>query len=114
MPSHDLPSKRQRVLCTGHLPLNLSLFDGDEQFPDERAGPEEDLLLLERARLLQQALAELPAASRLLLRLRFERGLTLQEIARLSGLADHRKVHEALARIFEQLQGKLKGRGWSG
>jgi len=95
-------------------PVGRSGEDLLEQVPDGRAGPEEDALLQEKANLLQKAVAELPEPARLLLRLRFELGLTLQEIARLSGLTDHRKVHEELARICEQLQGKLKGRGWSG
>jgi len=94
-------------------PVSRSGEDWLDQVPDERAGPEEDALLREKAELLQKAVAELPEPARLLLRLRFEAGLTLQEIARLSGRADHRKVHEELARIFDQLQDKLKGRGWS-
>lgn len=94
-------------------PVSRSGEDLLEQVPDVRAGPEEDTLLREKAKLLQEAVAELPEPARLLLRLRFELGLTLQEIARLSGLTDHRKVHEELARIFEQLHDKLKGRGWS-
>lgn len=94
-------------------PVNRSGDDWLEQVPDVRAGPEEDVLLREKVELLQKAVAELPEPARLLLRLRFEAGLTLQEIARVSGLADHRKVHEELASILEQLQVKLKGRGWS-
>jgi len=92
-------------------PVSRSGEDWLEQVADQRAGPEEDILLLERSRLLQQALAELPEADRLLLRLRFEGGLTLHEIARLSGLPDHRKVHEKLARIFQELHDRLKGQG---
>ena len=110
------PWQLQKVLnpkSTSHTvsPVNRSGEDWLEQVADERASPEEDVLLLERSRLLQQALAELPEADRLLLRLRFEGGLTLQEIARLSGLSDHRKAHEKLARILQQLYYRLKAQG---
>jgi RNA polymerase sigma factor (sigma-70 family) len=94
-------------------PVGSSGEDLLEQIADGRASPEEDTLLQEKAKLLQGAVAELPEPARLLLRLRFELGLTLQEMARLSGLGDHRKVHEELAHILAQLQGTLKRRGWS-
>lgn len=111
------PWQLQRVLhpkanSSPVSPVSRSGDDWLDQVPDARAGPEDDVLLQEKARLLQEAVAELPEQARLLLRLRFEQGLTLQDIARLSGLADHRKVHEELACIIEQLQNKLKGRGW--
>ncbi|HXE74780.1 MAG TPA: sigma-70 family RNA polymerase sigma factor [Candidatus Xenobia bacterium] len=113
------PWQLQKVLEQKPVPSPVSPIGSEgenllEQVPDGRAGPEEDALLQEKARLLQGVVAELPERARMLLRLRFELGLTLQEVARLSGLGDHRKVHEELARILEQLQCTLKERGWSG
>jgi RNA polymerase sigma factor (sigma-70 family) len=112
------PWQVQKVLGQRSTPAPVSPVgpEGEnllEQVPDGRAGPEEDVLLQEKSKLLEKAVAELPEPARLLLRLRFELGLTLQEIAHLSGRADHRKVHEELARILGQLQGRLKERGWS-
>jgi RNA polymerase sigma factor (sigma-70 family) len=108
------PWQMQKVLAQKPVPIPVSPVSRSgedllEQVPDERTGPEEDVLLREKAKLLQNAIAGLPAPARLLLRLRFELGLTLQEIARLSGLTDHRKVHEELARIFQGLRDRLKG-----
>lgn len=82
------------------------------QIPDQRIGPEADVLLRERLKALQEALTELPESDRLVLRLRFEMGLTLQQTATASGLGDHRKVHERLVRILEQLRERLSARGW--
>ena len=113
------PWQLQKVMEQKPVPVPVSPVgrEGEsllEQVPDGRASPEEDALLQEKVCLLEEVVGELPERARLLLRLRFELGLTLHEMARLSGLGDHRKVHEELARIFEQLQGKLKERGWSG
>ncbi|MGH9787782.1 MAG: RNA polymerase sigma factor [Candidatus Acidiferrales bacterium] len=108
------PWQLQKALHQEPRPVSPVSRSGDDwldQVPDARAGPEEDALLQEKSKLLEKAVAELPEPARLLLRLRFELGLTLQEVARLSGLADHRKVHEELARIVEQLQDKLRGLG---
>jgi RNA polymerase sigma factor (sigma-70 family) len=82
------------------------------QIPDQRIDPEADVLLREKLRALQREVAELPVSDRFLLRLRFEMGLTLQQTATASGLGDHRKVHERLVRILQQLREKLSGRGW--
>ena len=79
-----------------------------DQMPDEKPGPEADALLQEQFTLLHSAVSELPDADRLLLRLRFEMSLTLQQVATASGLGDHRKVHAALARILERLREGFK------
>lgn len=71
--------------------------------PDAQAEEQQELAHL------QSALARLPAPQRLLLRLRFEQGLTLAEVARLTGEADpfraHRKVQAALAALADLLDG---------
>ena len=82
------------------------------QIPAQGVSPEADVILQERLSVLEQVLAELPDSDRLLLRLRFEMGLTLQQTAAASGLGDHRKAHERLVRILEQLRERLSARGW--
>jgi len=79
-----------------------------DQLPDGNPGPEADVLLRERFQTLEKRVSELPDEDRLLLRLRFEMGLTLQQVATASGLDDHRKVHAALARILERLREGFK------
>jgi RNA polymerase sigma factor (sigma-70 family) len=53
---------------------------------------------------LQRSLASLPAQERLLVRLRFEHELSLDEIARLCGLQDAQRVHRTLATVLKKLR----------
>ncbi len=71
--------------------------------PDSRPGPESIALEREAVTRLARAVRSLPDSDRLLLRVRFEQGLTLAEIARLIGLngaqqAD-RRLRDILARL---------------
>jgi len=77
--------------------------------------PGADTLLAEREQLdaLAATLAELPDEDRLLLRLRFDQGLTLAQIARVVRLGDYRKVHQRLGRILEAVRNGLGRRGFS-
>lgn len=67
---------------------------------DPEAGPDELAGRLQEQQLLREALAQLPAQQRLLLRLRYEQELTLAEVARLTRQPDpfraNRRIHEAL------------------
>lgn len=53
---------------------------------------------------LQKNVATLPTQERLLLQLRFERELSLLEIARLCGLQDAQRVHRMLAAVIKKLR----------
>jgi RNA polymerase sigma factor (sigma-70 family) len=53
---------------------------------------------------LQSSLLSLPAQELLLLRLRFEQELSLDEIARLCGLQDAQRVHRTLAAVLKKLR----------
>lgn len=57
--------------------------------------------------LLQRALERLPAHERLLLRLRYEKELTLAEIARVAGLKNTQAADRALRRIVETLKSQV-------
>lgn len=67
------------------------------------AGLDEACVEEEDRRLLHEALSQLSADERLLLQLRYEQGLTLAEVARLSALHDafraNRRIKAALARL---------------
>ena len=53
---------------------------------------------------LQKGLASLTAQERLIVQLRFEQDLSLDEIARLCGLEDAQRVHRTLAAILKRLR----------
>ena len=80
---------------------NLS-GDGESgwQHADPRPGPDESVAEQQELRRLYEALARLPQEQRLLLRLRYEQGLTLAEVARLTRQPDpfraNRRIQAAL------------------
>jgi RNA polymerase sigma factor (sigma-70 family) len=87
--------------------------DDDEpawQIATPGPGPEDQIAEAEEQQQLREALAQLPAAQRLLLRLRYEEGLTLVEVARLTGQPDpftaNRRVQAALDALAELLGGR--------
>jgi DNA-directed RNA polymerase specialized sigma24 family protein len=73
-------------------------------------GPDEVTAELQEQQQLEAALAQLPAGQRLLLRLRFEQGLTLAEVARLTGQPDpfraNRQVQAALDALADLMSGR--------
>jgi RNA polymerase sigma factor (sigma-70 family) len=85
--------------------LTLDVDDDSMQLEDASAGPEEVAQDEEQQERLAAALAQLPPAQRLLLRLRYEQDLTLVEVARLAGLHDpfraNRRIQAALAAVSE-------------
>jgi RNA polymerase sigma factor (sigma-70 family) len=78
------------------------------EIADPRPGPEKQVLLLERWEALDRALGHLSNPDRLLVRLRFEQELTLEQIAKLLDLGNaqrvDRQIKEILARLREELQ----------
>ena len=82
--------------------------DAREQDPvDQRPNQESVLASQEQEEHLRSALARLPAPERLLIRLRFEEGLSLEQIARLTGLGDAQRVHRRIADIVGTLRKKV-------
>jgi RNA polymerase sigma factor (sigma-70 family) len=84
-------------------------WSGDEdpswQLEEPGPGPDEQVAEAQGRQQIQDALAKLPAEQRLLLRLRYEQGLTLAEIARLTVQPDpfrvNRQVQAALDALAE-------------
>lgn len=79
-----------------------------EYLPDPVPGPEAQEQTDQELELLQRALALLPARQRLLLRLRFEQGLSLAKISELQHIGDTnrawRYLQEAMKALSAQLQ----------
>lgn len=66
--------------------------------------PEESAALDEQLGLLRRGLAELAPRERLLLRLRYEQDLTLEEIGRLTGIGSATTAQRAIERALEKLR----------
>lgn len=105
---------RQRWLLSSrrHLHINSVVStDGEEEGSSlavEVADPQPDqesvFVKTEQRAKMRRLVASLPADERLLLQLRFEQELSLDEIAGLSGLGDGQRVHRKIAAILAKLR----------
>lgn len=79
-----------------------------DQLPDPAIGPEAEAERQQQLDALNRALARLPADQRLLLRLRYQEGLTLKQIARLKHSGDTnrawREIQAATAALIRVLE----------
>jgi RNA polymerase sigma-70 factor (ECF subfamily) len=62
----------------------------------------------EQSRQLRKCVARLPAEERLLLQFRFDQELSLEEIARLTGLGDAQRAHRHIGAILKKLRSAIK------
>jgi len=74
---------------------------------DPRPNQEAVLADLEQQGRLRLAVGKLPKTERLLIRMRFEQGLSLEEIAGLTELGDAQRVHRRIADILDRLRKKI-------
>jgi RNA polymerase sigma factor (sigma-70 family) len=74
---------------------------------DPRPNQESVLANREQEDRLWLAVCKLPNPERLLIRMRFEQGLSLEEIAGLTGLGDAQRVHRRIADILDKLRKKI-------
>ena len=78
------------------------------EIPDSRPDPEAQALLKERQTALARALERLSKRERLLVRLRFEQELTLEQIAKLLDMGNaqraDRQIKEILTRLREEVR----------
>jgi RNA polymerase sigma factor (sigma-70 family) len=82
--------------------------DAQEQDPvDPRPNQESVLARQEQEEHLRLALASLSASERLLIRLRFEEELSLEQIAGLTGLGDAQRVHRHIADVLRTLRKRV-------
>jgi RNA polymerase sigma factor (sigma-70 family) len=83
---------------------NLEVPDVRDQQPDT----ETQLINREAHKKLQSSLALLPPEERLLLQLRFEHDLSLDEVARLCNLGDGQRVHRKLGAVLTKLRSLMR------
>lgn len=92
------------------VPLPLEDPDGHEgHLRDPHPSPEEQLSLTEQRAALARALSRLKASERLLVRLRFEEDLTLEEVARVTGLGNAQQAERRIREVLERLQKAIGG-----
>lgn len=110
---HSLLTPRQRwqisVRNRGRRPARGNPMHGRiERLPDPAEGPEEAAQKRQELDSLQEAMSHLPANQRLLLRLRFQEGLTLKKIAQLEYRGDvnltWRQIQAATEALFQHFR----------
>jgi RNA polymerase sigma factor (sigma-70 family) len=88
--------------------VGIAEDDALAQHPvDPRPNQESTLASQEQEEHLRSAIAKLPAPDRLLIRLRFEEGLSLEQIARLTALGDAQRVHRRIGDVLAVLRKKV-------
>jgi RNA polymerase sigma factor (sigma-70 family) len=114
---NSLLTPRQRWLLRTERPEILrepatSEGEGEglhEQLPDSRPDPEKWAAIQQEQEALAKAVKKLPAADRLLVRLRYEQGLTLEKVAELTGLKDAQTADRRIRSILDFLREELSG-----
>ena len=114
---NSLLTPRQRWLLKTERPEILSdseTSDNEgeglhEQLPDSRPDPEQWAGQQQEQEALAKALKKLPAPDRLLVRLRYEQGLTLGKVAELTGLKDAQTSDRRIRSILDTLREELGG-----
>jgi len=109
----SLTSRQQWILGSAHQTEFTVAVATDEDEPGADIAdptPNQEMLVvdLEQQARLRKGLASLPARERLLLQLRFEQELNLEEIARLCGFERPQTVHRMLGAVLIKLRRGLK------
>ena len=109
---HSLSSRQQWLLSAWkQRESGASVSATEEETWEESTavidtGPNPETLVVDQQqrRRLLKSLSLLPPVERLVVRLRFDEGLSLVEIAHLTGLGDAQRVHRRIAAIFQKLR----------
>jgi RNA polymerase sigma factor (sigma-70 family) len=99
-----LSASRQSEIPTPVAVVGEESELGVVDIPDQQPDQERQLISHQQRGQLQKHLASLPADERLMLQLRFEHGLSLDEVARLCGLGDGQRVHRKLTAVLKKLR----------
>ena len=113
---HHLSSRQRWILSTRprrvfSARVTLLTEEGEEnvaQVPDTRLDQESLIVGQQQQAHLRKCVASLPAPERLLLQLRFDGDLSLDEIARLTGLGDAQRAHRHIGVILRKLRGAME------
>lgn len=108
----SLSSRQRRILSerrSAAAIVNAAVLDEqaekfDTELADTGRGPECLAISQQQKMQLQRSVSQLAADERLVVHLRFEEDLSLDEIARLMGLGDAQRVHRHLGAILKKLR----------
>jgi len=109
----SLSSRQRRILSARRSAaaiVNPAVLDEhSEKTVAEMASPSPECLAVSHQQKMQlkRSVSQLPPDERLVLQLRFEENLSLDEIARLTGLGDAQRVHRQLGAILKKLRGSM-------
>jgi RNA polymerase sigma factor (sigma-70 family) len=103
-----LTTTRKAQLRMQSLESSVDVIEAPVSEPvDPRPNQESLLADREQEDRLWLAVGKLAKPERLLIRMRFEQGLSLEEIAGLTGLGDAQRVHRRIADILDKLRKKI-------
>lgn len=114
------PQQRWQLSARPQVPVHPAHARGDDNDPMERLPatdlcPEEQVQAMQERQRLREALVKLTPEQRLLLRLRYEQGLTLAEVAHLMRQPDpfraNRQIQAALEALAQLMGGPEAGLG---
>jgi RNA polymerase sigma factor (sigma-70 family) len=103
------PQQRWLLSARPHVPVRFRPHPGHggdremERLQAADPGPEEQVAEMQQRQQLRDAMARLPPEQRLLLRLRYEQGLTLAEVARLTRQPDPFRANRQIQAALEAL-----------
>ncbi len=109
-----LTAKQRRLLdarLSDHAQQTNATADGtaaEASVLDPAPNPEAQAVLKERATVLRRALGRLPSRDRLLIRLRFEQELTLEQVAKLLDLGNAQRVERQIKAVLTKLRKELE------
>ncbi len=106
-PSWFLLVRRPRLQSISSGPPGADPAEAEPGLVDPREDPEREAAARERLESLRGALGHLPPSLRLLVRLRYEQELPLEEVARLTGLSGPAQVERQLRQALEELRGRM-------
>ncbi len=99
-----LSARKQPEISTSVAVAGEEGEPGVVDVPDPRPSQETRFADHEQQSRLEKSIVSLPARDRLLVQLRFEQDLSLEEIARVCGWQDAQQVHRKLAAILKKLR----------
>jgi RNA polymerase sigma factor (sigma-70 family) len=107
-PSQRRLLEERRVRQDRHASSPVDETVARQNVADPAPNPEVQVLLEERAQSLRSAIARLPPREQLMIRLRFEQELTLDQIGRLLELGNAQRVERQLKSVLSKLREALE------
>ena len=106
--------RRPRMRSLSSVPPGTDPAEVEPGLVDPGADPEAEAATRERLAALHDALGRLPPRLRLLVRLRYEQELPLEEVARLAGLSGPSQVERQIRLAFDEVRVRMDERGFAG